>query len=358
MKLGIAGISKSGKTTIFNAITGLNADISSYEVKLEPNMAVVTVNDDRVTHLSEIYNPKKTVYATVDFIDFPGMKSDDENREFLPASAMTMLKTTDALVLTLRNFSDAMLDDMLGVPDPEKELKFLLEEFMFSDLVIAEKRLEKIELAYKRGQKTANMLIEEKAIRKAIESITNGVLLSDVDFPEEELRAIKGFMFLSLKPKMVILNSCEKNFGKNTDKIEKISKIAPVYEFAGKFEMDLNQLDDSEREVFMDDMGLSESAVDRVIDSAYKLLGYISFFTVGDDEVRAWTITSGENAVSAAGKIHSDLARGFIRAETFTYDDIANCKTERVIREKGLFRLEGKNYIVKDGDIICIRFSV
>ena len=358
MKLGITGISKSGKTTIFNSITKQDASMSVYDVKSEPNIGVVQVLDERITHLSEIYNPKKTIYATTEFIDFPGMIENSENHEFLTPTLMSLIKTTDALVITLRNFCDNTLNETIGLPNPEKELKYILEEFLLSDLVIAEKRLEKIELGYKRGIKTPAIQIEEKAIRKIIESLSNEIPLRNVEFPEEEHKAIKGFQFLSLKPVMIILNSDENNFKKNQNIISNISNIAPVYEFAGKFEMELSKLELEDAQVFMEDMGITESAVNRVIKGAYDLLGYISFFTVGTDEVRAWTIQKGDNAVTAAGKIHSDLARGFIRAETFCYNDILEHKNEKTIREKGLFRLEGKTYLVKDGDIINIRFNV
>jgi hypothetical protein len=356
MKLGIAGLAKSGKTTIFNAITGLDIAVGSYDQKAEPNIAVVQVLDPRVSHLSEIYNPKKTVYATVEFLDFPGMVEKSDTQEFLSTPAMNLLRTTDALVITLRNFTDDFHADSLS--NPEQELKDIYIEFILSDLMIVEKRLEKILLGYKRGIKTPAITIEENAIRLAIESLNSEISLRDVGFAEHELRAIKGFGLLSLKPIMVILNSGEKNFGKNVTILENISKIAPVYEFAGQFEMELSKMDEVEAQAFMDDIGVSESAVHRVTKGAYDLLGSISFFTVGEDEVRAWTIRSGDNAVTAAGKIHSDLARGFIRAETFSYNDILEHKSEKIIREKGLFRLEGKTYIVRDGDIINVRFNV
>ena len=358
MKLAITGTAKTGKTTIFNAITKLNADTSLYDQKQEPNIGVVQVQDERVTHLSELYKPKKTIYATVEFIDFAGMAEKAENHEFLSSASINLMRTTDALVVVLRNFADSFLDETYGSPDPVKELKNILEEFILSDLVIAEKRLEKIELSYKRGQKTPALQIEEKAIRTIIESLNNEIPLREVEFPEEELKAIRGFQFLSQKPMMIILNSSEDNFQKNEEILNKLNETALAIEFAGKFEMELSRLEEDEAQIFMEDIGIKESAVLRATHSAYQLLGYISFFTVGPDEVRAWTIQKGDNAVTAAGKIHSDLARGFIRAETFTYNDILQYQNEKTIREKGLFRLEGKTYQVQDGDIINIRFNV
>jgi len=358
MKLGITGKTKAGKTTLFNTITGQNADVSLYDTKNEPNVGVVQVPDERIDELSRIYKPKKSIYATVEFLDFPPIIEDENNHELLSPTSMALLKTTDALAIILRNFSNPILNETHGKIDPCRDLSDILMEFIYSDIILAEKRLEKIELNFKRGVKTAAAIIEEKTLKKCLDSLHAEIPLRDMCLPEDELKAIKGFQFLSLKPTMIILNSDENNFGKNQDILNIISKTAPVYEFAGKFEFEISNLTAHEAQAFMEDIGISESAVTRIIKNSYDLLGYLSFFTVGDDEVRAWTIQKGDNAVTAAGKIHSDLARGFIRAETFKYDDIVTHKSEKVIREKGLFRLEGKTYIVQDGDIIFVRFNV
>ena len=358
MKLGITGRARSGKTTLFNAITGQNADMGLYDSKQETNMGVVQVPDGRVNYLSEIYKPKKTIFATVEFLDFPAMIEDVNPHEFLSPTSMALLKNTDALAIILRNFSNAFLDETQGKVNPEKELKDIFMEFIYSDILIAEKRLEKIELNFKRGVKCATTLMEEKTLKKCLEALHKETPLREIGLADDEMKAIKGFQFLSLKPTMVILNSDENNFGKNQEVLENLSQIAPIYEFAGKFELELSILPKDEAIAFMEDIGLSESAVERIIKNAYEFLGYISFFTVGDDEVRAWTIIKGDSALIAAGKIHSDLARGFIRAETFKYDDIVKLGSEKAIREKGLFRLEGKTYTVQDGDIIFVRFNV
>ena len=358
MKLGITGKAKSGKTTLFNAVTGQNADISLYDVKNEPNMGVVIVPDERIEHLSKIYQPKKSIYATIEFLDFPPMTEDTENREFLTPASMALLKNTDALAVILRNFSNPILDETKGKSDAISDLNDILLEFIYSDILITEKRLEKIELNFKRGVKDATTLMEEKTLKKCLEYLHKEKPVREIGLAEDELKVIKGFHFLSLKPVMVILNSDENNFGQNTEIIEKISKTAPIYEFAGKFEFELSLLPAEEALLFMEEINITESAVNRIIKNAYDLLGYICFFTVGDDEVRAWTIEKGDNALTAAGKIHTDLARGFIRAETFKYPDIISLGSEKAIREKGLYRLEGKSYIVQDGDIIFVRFNV
>ena len=357
MKLGIAGRAKSGKTTLFNTVTGQNADMNLYDSKSEPNIGVVQVPDERINHLTDIYKPKKTVYATIEFLDFPPMIAEADPNESLSPTAITLLKNTDALAIVIRNFDNSILDETVGKKNPIKDLNDIITDFIYSDIVIIEKRLEKIELNFKRGVKTAETLLEEATLKKCLATLQNETLLRNLILSEDELKAIKSFHFLSLKYFMIILNSDENNFGTNETIISEMSKIAPVTEFAGKFELELSLLPEDEAIAFMEDFNLKEKATERIIQSSYDLLGYISFFTVGDDEVRAWTVQKGDTALTAAGKIHTDLAKGFIRAETFTYNDIMTLKTEKNIREKGLFRLEGKTYQVKDGDIICIRFN-
>lgn len=358
MKIGLIGLPNSGKTTIFNALTGLDAEISSYSIqKTEPNIGVVEVMDERVSKLAEFYEPKKIIYATIEYIDFARLSA-GLGKEILSGTLLTLAKTTDALAVVVRNFDDEILNQTLGKPDPLDSIDKINTELIIFDLIIAEKRLEKIELSLKRGIKDSKLLLEEKVIKKAIEGLNQEIPLRDIKFPSNEEKAIRGFQFLSQKPLMIILNSDEKNFGHNSELLEKIRSNYMIMEFAGNFEMELGKLSPEEQQDFMIDMNIKESAWDRLTKLSYELLGYISFFTIGKDEVRAWTIVKGENAVDAAGKVHSDLARGFIRAECFSCEDLIRLGSEKILREKGLFRLEGKNYIVKDGDVINIRFSV
>ncbi len=359
MRIGLIGLPKSGKTTIFNALTGMDIEVSAYsQGESEPNQSIINVVDERITKLSEMYNPKKTVYATIEYIDFAGVNKSDQKQELMSGQGMVLLKNTDALALVVRNFSDSVLDEMYGSPDPLSEIETIEAEMIISDLIIAEKRLEKIALSYKRGIKTPALQIEEKAINSVIEHLNNEKALRTLELPEEEEKSIRGFQFVSQKPLLVILNTDENQYGQNQAIIDDLAKKFPILEFAGKFESELNGLDEEEKEVFMEDMGIVESARDRLTKFSYDILGYLSFFTVGSDEVRAWTIENGANAVEAAGKIHSDLARGFIRAECFNYEDLMALGSEKALRDKGLFRLEGKSYIVKDGDILNIRFNV
>lgn len=356
MRIGLIGLQNSGKTTIFNALTGLDVEITSYSSqKNEPNIGVVQVEDERVEKLSEMYNPKKTIFATVEYIDFVGLTSNSEQSDAFSSSGMSLVKTADALALVVRNFVDETTD---LEPDPVNDIDSIESEMIISDLIIAEKRLEKVELSKKRGIKDASLLIEEKSLNKIIAHLSEDKPIRTLDLARDEEKAIRGFQFITQKPLMIILNSGDDNFEANAEVLIELEKKFRVIEFAGNFEMELNKLDEEEALEFMQDMNIKESARERLTKFSYDLLGYCSFFTVGEDEVRAWTITKGDDAVEAAGKIHSDLARGFIRAECFSYYDLIEYGSEKIIREKGLFRLEGKKYIVLDGDILNIRFSV
>lgn len=359
MKIGIIGLQNSGKTTIFNTLTGKDVEVTAYSsIKAEPNLGIVDVIDERVTELSNMYKPQKTIYANIEYIDFVGFAGSGNRKDAIPGNVLALAKTTDALALVVRNFEDSMISETMGKIDPLADIESLESELIISDLIIAENRLEKIELSNKRGIKDAALQIEEKAVKKVIDQLNSYLPLRTLELSSEEEKAIRGFQFISQKPILIILNSGEDNFGSNEKIINEIAQNYKVIEFAGNFEMELSRLPQDEAVEFMEDMNISESARDRLTKFSYELLGYLSFFTVGKDEVRAWTITKGQNAVEAAGKIHSDLARGFIRAECFSYDNLIDTGSEKAIREKGLFRLEGKNYIVKDGDILNIRFSV
>ncbi len=358
MKIALIGLPKSGKTTVFNALTGSQHPTDKYlPAADEANIGVVQVIDERITKLSEIYNPKKTIYATIEYQDFPGIFSaHSENPENAIFSA---IKANEGFVLVLRQFADPELDGLYGEAEPLKQLEAFEDEMILMDLMVAEKRLEKIELGYKRGVKTPAIQVEEKALRDICEQLQQNVPIRRMELREEEEKAIRGFQFFSQKPLLVLLNCSEDGFKEQGELMEKIGTKGYLVEaIAGRFEEELSRLEPDEAALFMADMEIAESARDKLTHLCYKLLGYISFFTVGEDEVRAWTITKGDNAVTAAGKIHSDLARGFIRAECFKYDDILAHNSEKVLKEKGLFRLEGKEYLVKDGDIISVRFNV
>jgi GTP-binding protein YchF len=354
MKIGLLGLPRSGKTTVFNALTKAEAPVALSNGKAEPNLAVIRVLDERVDRLSEIYDPRKTVYATVEFVDFVGLEESTDRKDTFSGAAMAMIKNMDALALVVRNFND----DLLGNPTPPEDVRKINDELTLSDLIVAENRLERIENGYKRGQRTDALVREEKTLRRILDHLNGNQPLRDMALSPEEEKAVRGFQFLTKKPLMVILNSDESNFGKNGSLISEIGKAHRAIEFAGKFEMELSRLDEEEAALFMEDMGIPESAYRRLTNLAYEILGYISFFTVGSDEVRAWNVRQGDTALDAAAAIHSDLARGFIRAECFSYEACLQYGSEKSIREKGLFRLEGKDYRVQDGDILNIRFNI
>ncbi|MBW2649706.1 MAG: redox-regulated ATPase YchF, partial [Deltaproteobacteria bacterium] len=253
-----------------------------------------------------------------------------------------------------RNFTDVLGD----APVPPSDIEQVETELLISDLIICERRLEKIALAHKRGQKTPVSQLEENVLRKILQCLNDDGRVIEMELDRDEEKIIRGFQFLTGKPLLVILNSSEDTFGKNRELLEEIGKRYKVVEFAGNFEMELSGLDDEEKQLFMEDMEIEESARDRLTRAAYEISNSISFFTVGTDEVRAWNIHEGQSAVEAAGVIHSDLSRGFIRSECFSYSDLIECGSEKGVHDKGRFRLEGKDYIVKDGDILAIRFSV
>jgi GTP-binding protein YchF len=355
MKIGLIGLPNSGKTTIFNALTKMEANVTAYsDAKAEPNVAVVVVDDERLLELTDMYKPKKTTGATIEMIDFPGMKEGSANNGLFTGSSMGWIKSTDALALVVRNFHDALA----GSPTPLRDIDEIDTELLLSDLILVENRLEKIEWFQKRGKGTNSIALEEKTLHKIAEHLNNNRPIRNIDFADAERDIIRGFQFLTNKPFLVILNSDEKVFGGNADLIAEIESRYNIIEFAGRFEMELSRLDDEEAEAFMEDMGIRKSARERLTQFVYKTLGYLSFFTVGEDEVRAWGIRGGNTAVNAAGAIHTDLARGFIRAECFTYDALIKCGSEKRVRENGHFRLEGKDYVVQDGDILSIRFSI
>ncbi|MBI4774705.1 MAG: redox-regulated ATPase YchF [Deltaproteobacteria bacterium] len=356
MKIAFIGLPNSGKTTIFNALTKAEAAITNHvNAKAEPNQAVIHVGDDRVTRLSKLYHPKKTTYATIEMVDFSGFNNGSGRTGLFPPELMQQAKNAHALALVVRNFKD----DLNGAPTPVVDLEQIRDEMLLADLVLAEGRLERIQHSFDRGIKSNELISEESLMRKITSRLEAGLPIQGMDLSEDQKKIARGFQFLSGKPQLVILNSGESEYGKNQTVVEMIERTFRVIEFAGKFETELSRLEDAEEaRMFMEDMGIRDSARDRLTRACYGMLGYINFFTVGPDEVRAWNVRNGDSAVDAAGAIHSDIARGFIRAECFSYDDILAYGSEKGVREKGRFRVEGKNYLVQDGDILNFRFNV
>lgn len=360
MKIGLIGLPKSGKTTIFNALTRSSAEVAEYSSgKLEPNIAVVDVDDERVDVLSRMYEPKRTIRASIDVMDFVGVEKGGEHRDLFSGPAMGLVKTSDALAAVVRNFHNDVLDSTLGPPSPADDVAAVYGELILSDLVLVETRLERIDADHQRGKKTPQSQAEQKLLQMVQQALSEDRPVSSLDLTADQRKSLSGYQLLSAKPFVVIVNSDEDRYGADAALIDQLGEQFRTVEFAGNFEMELAQFDDQEEaDAFMEDFGISESARARLTTVAYEALGLISFFTVGPDEVRAWTIHRGETAVDAAGTIHSDLARGFIRAECFSYDDLIAAGNEQGVKSQGKFRLEGKEYQVADGDILNIRFSV
>lgn len=361
MKIAITGLANSGKTTIFNALTGLNLETTIYPtVTAEPHFGVVKVPDIRVDSLSVIYKPKKITYATVEYVDYIGLTKGDmeQNRK-----VFDLVKDADAVVHVVRGFEEESVTHPLGDVDPARDAETVELEMIFGDLELVDKRLERMEQGLKRGKKPDEA--EKKLLMKCKEILEREKPLRDQEFSEEEDRAMRHLQFMSIKPVVIVLNVDEKEM--HSEKTKAItSKLGSSFSgrqikvlgLCGKIEMEIAQLPPDEAKVFLEDLGIKEPALNKLIHVSYDLLGLISFLTSGEDEVRAWTIRRGTNAQKAAGKIHSDIERGFIRAEVISYDDFMAQGSMAAAREKGLLRLEGKNYDVRDGDIINFRFNV
>lgn len=372
MKLIITGFSNSGKTTVFNALTGQDLETTTYATAIasaDPHPGVVKVPDSRIDLLSSVYEPKKTTYATVEFIDFPGITTAAAGGDVSQnTKVFNLIKDADAVVHVVRAFEDEAIMHPLGSVGPVRDVTAFESELILGDLEFVEKRIENIEHQEKRGKKQPDA--DKKLLAKCRSALEEEKSLRNIEFTDEEKRLMLPYQFLSTMPEIIVLNIDEGDLNSERtrryqDGIEAYFKatgqgsIPPVIILCGKIEMEIAQLPSDEAEAFLEDLGIDEPAMNKLCRISYEALGLISFFTVGADEVRAWTINKGTSAQHAAGKIHSDIERGFIRAETVGYDDfISSGESMTAVKEKGLARLEGKTYEVKDGDIINFKFNV
>ncbi|MBF0517014.1 MAG: redox-regulated ATPase YchF [Nitrospirae bacterium] len=359
MKIAITGLSNSGKTTVFNALTGMNAQTSIYASSMEePHIGSVRVNDKRVEKLSGIFKPKKTTYSSILYTDFQGLTKGDSahNRK-----VFEFIRDADALVEVVRAFTDEVIVHPDGTIDAARDAANLESELILYDLELVEKRLGRMNDAAKRGKRPDEA--EKRILDKCQETLYKEIPLRKTTFTPDEQKAIVHLQFISIKPKIIVINVAEADIGKAQPLIDEIAARLDfdknaLISLSGKIEMEIAQLPPEEAESFLKDMAIEEPALDKVINKGYELLGLISFLTVGEDEVRAWTINRGISALEAAGKIHSDIERGFIRAEVVAYSDFISSGTMAEVKKLGLARLEGKNYVVADGDIINFRFNV
>ena len=348
MKVGLVGFARCGKTTIFNALTGMSAEVGGFETKPEAVIAVIKVPDPRVDALAEIVEPERTKYAEVSFLDFPPSA---ERKAALDIRSLAQMRELEALAQVVRAFADPMATTPT---DPLRDLRGFHTELLLADMGVIEKRLERLRKEHSREREQAllekcyRVLEEEKPLR------------GETFLPEEQL-VLSGFAFLSHKPLLVVYNVEESEL--HNPLPAEVATYAEdnglcIIPVCGQVEMEIAQLEEDERALFLDDLGVAESARDRFIRSAYEALSLMSFFTAGPSEARAWTISRGTTAVRAAGKIHSDMERGFIRAEVIAYGEYIAHRGETGCREAGKMRLEGKDYVVRDGDVIHFRFKV
>ncbi|MFH0924979.1 MAG: DUF933 domain-containing protein [bacterium] len=344
MKVGIMGLKGSGKTTIFNSLTGLTAKTGGYSSGEEVNLGLIKVPDKRIDTLSDIFKPKKTIYAEITFADI--VMPLEKN---ISTSILEKLKYMDALAFVIRGFNESQVDF-----HPMEDITNLYNELILSDLAIAEKTLPRL-----KKERKDPLLIE--LMEKIYNNLNEEKPLSSLEMDERGLKLIVGYAFLSIKPILVVINTSESGLDEKLyTSIQGYCKAnnMGVMKLAGSLEEEISQLSPEEQGGFLKEMGLEESARERFIRESYEMLKLISFFTVGEDEVRAWTIKKGDPAVKAAGKIHSDIERGFIRAEVVSYTDFITYKNLAEVKKHGLLRLEGKEYQVQDGDIINFRFNV
>jgi GTP-binding protein YchF len=360
MKLGVIGLPVSGKTTIFNALTRGDAPTGqSMGGRFDVLTAVVDVRDQRVDILTEMFKPKKTTYARITYTDVAGLQKGASQGAGLSAELLNHLSSLDGFVHVVRGFESELAPHPDGSVDPARDLEALDTEFLFNDLAIVEKRLEKLQDGLRKGsiKNKAAAQAEITLFEMLNEAVSAERPLRDLDLDEEQLKMVRGFGLLSLKPVVVLIN-----IGDDQDEVELAydHKQAVVTNLRGKLEMELAQLGDDEDALamFMDEYGVTELSLDKIVRLSYDMMGLQSFFTVGEDEVRAWTVQRGATAVEAAGSIHSDLAKGFIRAETINYTDLIALGGLPQARNAGKLRQEGKTYLMQDGDIINVKFNV
>jgi GTP-binding protein YchF len=359
MQIGIVGLPFSGKTTFFQTLTETHLDPSALQ-KRDANLATIKIPDKRLDEFTEIFNPKKKVNATVEIIDLVGLQKGDRATSGFTNTFLGKVKTNDALLHVVRGFNDEALPHVEGSIDLMRDIKTLEEEFIFADMAFCEARIEKLTADLKKPKAHDAAVKELELINRWNENLSNGIPLRDLDFSEEEERMIKNYQPLTVKPLLIALNLEEKDIPNADQIVEKIKsqitgKNIEVEPFFAKIELELSQLGDEEKEMFNQEYGITDSALARLIRSAFQLLGLQSFFTVGEDECRAWTINKGMNAQESAGVIHSDFFAKFIRAEVVSYIDFMKYGTFPKCKEHGVFRLEGKEYVVKDGDILHVR---